>query len=540
MWRTRALVALLLVAAGLTVAVGGGARSAHANPANRLTINGRSVFLNGVNVPWGVDKFGSDIGCNYDANSFESMFSNLQAYGVNSVRFWVHVDGRCSPSFDGNNAVTGVPANFYPNLDDFLGRARNHNVAVLLTLWAPELTFTSSAYLAIRPARTSFINDSGRTQSYIDNVLVPMAQRYNDNPAVLGYEVINEPEFTTASDDVWGSGNGNTGPGDRDLIQLSTMQRFVAQQVVALHKNTSKYVVAAGSGAYKWLSANHVDATVGNWWSDAALRAQVGGSDQQYAYSDFYQVHWYDWEKGDSYDFSPWEGRGPTFYNSDDKPVVIGEMPAKDDAYFTRDTKINDTYNLGYLGYFFWSYNGIDGYGGWADIKDKLKAFHDAHAGEVDLDLGGSGNTGGSGNPGGTGGGNTRSGSWAAKLAAQGGWRNLTQIPNVSGNTSYTATVYLRGSGTIDFRIHAGEWGAELGGNRCTATGSWQPCQIIFDSGGNNRVTFRLTDSTSGGTIYLDDASLSSGGGNLLNNGDFEQGASSWGVESPFAIVQNP
>ncbi|MFI0724156.1 hypothetical protein [Streptomyces sp. NPDC021224] len=67
------------------------------------------------------------------------------------------------------------------------------------------------------------------------------------------------------------------------------------------------------------------------------MKAQVPDADKPYAYSDFYQVHWYDWEKGDGYDFSPWENRGPSFYNDDDNPVIIGEMPAMDDNYFTED-----------------------------------------------------------------------------------------------------------------------------------------------------------------------------------------------------------
>ncbi len=535
-WRRllTAVLALTTVIAGF--AVGAPTAAAAASP-NELYFNGKQIFLNGINVPWGgTDNYGKDLGCAYNASRFETMFDNLQQYGVNSVRFWIHIDGRCSPTFDANNYASGVPADFYANLDDFLARARAHNVAVLLTLWAPEMTTTSPDYLAVRPARTSFINDAGRTQSYLDNVLVPMARRYNDNPALLGYEVINEPEFAIASDDVWGAGNGNVGPGGRDLIQLATMQRFVAQQVVALHRNTSKYVVGAGSAAYKW-SATQGDVTVGNWWSDANLKARVSDADKPYAYSDFYEVHWYDWEKGNGYSFSPWDGRGPGFYNTDGKPVVIGELPAKDDAYFSRDTKIKDSYDLGYAGFMFWSYYGIDGFGGWDDIKYKLKAFRDAHASEVDLNLGGSdvplpspGN----------GGGNTHSGSWAAKLNAGGTWRNLTQQPSVSVNTQYTALVEIRGTGKVDLRVHAGLWGTELGGTTCTATDAWTSCQVVFNTGSNNQVTFRLTDSNAGGIIYLDDATLESGHGNALSNTSFEDGSVNWTAEAPFSIVQNP
>ncbi|MCD0483567.1 cellulase family glycosylhydrolase [Streptacidiphilus sp. ASG 303] len=337
-------------------------------------------------MPWGsTSTFGTDIACAYDPQRFENMFDDLQAYGVNAVRFWLHIDGRCSPVFDADGDVTGVPPHFWEDLDDFLRRARAHDVAVLLTLWAPDMDNTGAAWEQVRPHRTSLITDPSKTRTYIDRVLVPMAERYRHEPALLGYEVMNEPEFAVDSPDVWGA--GSHGPADRDTVPLQTLQRFVAQQVVALHRHTRQDVVAAGSAAYKWLAASGIDATVGNWWSDAALRAVTPPHDRRWAYSDFYEVHWYDWEKGTGYSFSPWDGRGPGAYNSDGKPVVIGELPAADDAYYTRRAKVDDSYALGYAGVLFWSYNAIDGFGGWDDIKDDLKAFRDAHPAEVDLDL---------------------------------------------------------------------------------------------------------------------------------------------------------
>ncbi|MCD0483566.1 cellulase family glycosylhydrolase [Streptacidiphilus sp. ASG 303] len=525
-WSTalhRILLTLAVVCTALaSTAVGAG--TAHAAAPNRIWFNGRNIYLNGVNAPWGsTSTFGTDLGCNYDANRFETMFSDLQTYGVNAVRFWVHVDGRCSPTFTSDNTVSGASSTFYSNLDDLLNRAKNHNVAVLLTLWAPELTFNGSAWTQIRPVRDPFINDASKTQTYIDNVLVPMARRYDSNPALLGYEVINEPEFAVSSSDVWGSSY----PTDRNLIQLSAMQRFVAQQVVALHRNTTKYVNATGSASYKW-NAAHGDVTVGNWWSDDALKAQVPDADKPYAYSDFYQVHWYDWEKGNGYDFSPWENRGPSFYNDDDKPVIIGEMPAKDDTYFTEDYKINESWNEGYLGSFAWSYSGIDGYGSWNDVKDRLKAFHDAHAADIDLNLSGGGSTGG--------GGNARNGSHGVQLAAAGGWRNFGQFPSVSQNSTYTASIWVKGSGTAHLEVDAGQWGARLGEAWCTGGGSsWSQCSVTVGTGGNSQVTWRVSDSTSGGTLYFDDASLDNGSGNVVDDPGLENNSGSWFFESPFS-----
>ena len=315
------------------------------------------------------------------------MFKDLQAHGVNAVRFWVHIDGRCSPTFSDDIQVTGVSKDFYPNLDDFLARAKAHNIGALLTLWAVDLENTDPAYSALRPTRTRFITDPARTQSYIDKVLIPMAHRYDKHPELIGYEVMNEPDFGVASDDVWGAGKGTAGPGQRDVLPLATVQRFIAQQVVALNQNTTKLVNGAGSAAYKWLAEKKPGKAVGNWWSDEALQAQVPEADKKFATNDAYQVHWYDWEKGDGYDFSPWQGNGPSFFNNGNKPTFVGEMPAKDDKSYTVDQKMQLSLDQGYAGYFFWSYNDVDGEGTWGQVKDHLKAFHDAHASDIDLNL---------------------------------------------------------------------------------------------------------------------------------------------------------
>ncbi|NOK57914.1 MAG: hypothetical protein GFH27_549287n218 [Chloroflexi bacterium AL-W] len=142
------------------------------------------------------------------------------------------------------------------------------------------------------------------------------------------------------------------------------------------------------------------------------------------------------------------------------------------------------------------------------------------------------------------GGDNTRNGSWAAKLVTSGNWKSLVQHPTgIAKNTSYVASVWYKGSGKFHLRVHAGVWGAEIANNNtCTASGSWQKCSVSFNTGNNTQLTFRLTNSNGGGTtIYFDDIYMGpSGGGNKLANAGFESGNTSWYVESPFSIVQNP
>ncbi len=510
-------------------------------PQGRININGRNVFLNGINMPWaGVDNFGQDFGCRYNPDNTETMFHNLQAYGANAVRAWVHIDGRCSPTFDKDNKVTGISAQALGDLHDFLTRAKNHNVAVLLTLWSVELEENSGAWVDAHGAdRYKFIADPAKTQTYIDNALIPLANSLNSEPALLGYEVANEMDFGVDSRAVWGD---SPAPATRIVQPLAVVQRFIAQQVVALHKNTTKYVTGVGSASFKWLADKHPGDTVGNWWDDAALRQVTPRSDERFAYNDFLQTHWYDWEKGPkgsggTYSFDPWEDKsGPSFYNAGNKPVVIGENPITDDKFYTPQEKLAKTYEYGYFGNFFWSYYGIDHFGGWDKVKDVVKAFRDAHPADVDLNLnGGSGPTPNADPP--VLNDKSRTGTHLATLVGTGSYRNLHQFVNgLQPNTTYTAQIFTKGTQATEFHIHAGVYGADLGITTCANSINWRACTITFNTGANTQVTFRLTDNKAGNTSYFDDASLTTGTTDVLVNGGFENGDTAWGVEAPFAI----
>ncbi|GAB4217487.1 MAG: hypothetical protein OHK0022_59800 [Roseiflexaceae bacterium] len=138
---------------------------------------------------------------------------------------------------------------------------------------------------------------------------------------------------------------------------------------------------------------------------------------------------------------------------------------------------------------------------------------------------------------------NTRNGSWAAKVSPGATYSNLYQTAgSIATNTSYTASVYIKGSGSLHLRVLAGSWGSEITtNNNCTASGSWQACSVTFNTGSNTQLTFRITNPDGGATIYLDDAFLGQAGGtNRLSNPGFESGSASWGVASPITIVQNP
>ncbi len=155
-----------------------------------LTYNGEAYFLNGTNIAW--NHFGCDIGSHYqygtmyDALWFENMFSDCNVKGINTVRLWIHCDGRGSPEFDANNYVTGLDNNFFIHFDDILRRAENHNIMIIPCLWSFDMTkdYTNVAGM-YGGMHADLIQDTLKTRSYINNALIPMVQRYANSCNLL-------------------------------------------------------------------------------------------------------------------------------------------------------------------------------------------------------------------------------------------------------------------------------------------------------------------------------------------------------------------
>jgi predicted alpha-1,2-mannosidase len=147
--------------------------------------------------------------------------------------------------------------------------------------------------------------------------------------------------------------------------------------------------------------------------------------------------------------------------------------------------------------------------------------------------------------------GNTHGGTWAirAALPAAAGFSNISQAPTgLPTNTSYVASLWIKGTGSVQLYIKNGNWGADIAGAtvRCNATASWTQCTTpAFNTGANTQITYIIQDSYGddpAGTVYIDNMFLGiSGGTNRLTNPGLESGDVNWGhSNSVFTIVQNP
>src|SRR5579883_2522050 len=167
------------------------ARRPRATP-DRVSALGGSWFAVGYNYPWhryNYD-FGDDAGENIHGQyaALDAQLADLQASGTHVTRWYVFNDGERYPLFDRNGQVTGLPASFYQNFDDMLALASAHNVYVIPVLWDSPVAKRGRNHAAV-------ITDAGVRQSYLDNVLRPLLQRYGRNPTILAWSVMNEPDW---------------------------------------------------------------------------------------------------------------------------------------------------------------------------------------------------------------------------------------------------------------------------------------------------------------------------------------------------------
>lgn len=118
-------------------------------------------------------------------------------------------------------------------------------------------------------------------------------------------------------------------------------------------------------------------------------------------------------------------------------------------------------------------------------------------------------------------------------LPASPNWTSLHQQPSVAANQTYIASVWIKGSGSVE--LDAMYNSTNLATAKCTVTPSWTQCSTpAFSTGSYSNIRFQIKDSYSGAaTMYVDDCFLGiSGGTNILSNPAFESGSTGWGIDA--------
>lgn len=317
----------------------------------KFMVGDKELWLNGVNAPW--DKW-NDFGGGFNFEFWQDHFQKLHNSGVNAARIWIVCNGDVGMVISADGTFDGATTAHWEDLDNLFYLAEQYQIYIMATVQSfDNFKDQNQNYEAWR----ALIQDSDKTDRFVDNYIVPLVQRYGKSDYFWSVDLCNEPDWIVENEEC----------GKLDWLYL---EQYYAKAAAAIHAN-SDVLVTVGMGMIKYNS----DSQQGNKISDSELQSVITDDkyDKSLAYVDFYSTHWYTWMQGMwGYPF----GESPTDFGLDGtKPSVIGECPAvATDTDFDITSAYEDAYNNGWNGVFAWKTSGSDdGCGLWLDIQPAIE-----------------------------------------------------------------------------------------------------------------------------------------------------------------------
>ena len=249
---------------------------------------------------------------------------------------FIFADGGAAPEFTptGEVSTPGFDEYFFQDFDALLEIARQRNLLlmpVLLDFWWCDLPKQVSGVQL--GGHSDIIRDVSKRQTFLDNALKPLIQRYASHPHILAWDVINEPEW--AIQDIPNAFQVG------DPVTLQQMRDFVSDCADVI-RTYSSHGVTVGSARRKWLQ----------YWVGLGL--------------DLYQFHWYDhFAAEEPFPWPPYAELGL------DKPCVVGEVPTANTAHSVEEY-LEAARAGGYHGLLAWSYRARDEYSDFSRARQHL------------------------------------------------------------------------------------------------------------------------------------------------------------------------
>lgn len=375
---------------------------------NRIDYNGQKLFLSGSNLAWVI--YGNDIGLGTtDTTTIANWMIQMHQHGGNSMRWWLHTNGTASPVFNSNNIVTG-PGTTIAEIKKVLDLAWDREIGIDLCLWSFGM-LDGGLSTGVINRNYLLLTDTSYTNAYIRNCLTPMVEALKGHPAIITWEIFNEPEGMS-SEYGWTTGG---------RVPMSTIQRFINLCAGAIHRadpnakvtngaqtlGTLTDVLAkrpAGVGLNLTTMSESEKKSLENWFNSkyrAALTAEqivpiiqklatanhnyysddrliTAGGDQQ-GILDFYSVHYYS-QNGSSvspilYPASHWNLT---------KPTVVAEFAVQNTDGVQKELVYEVLYQNGYAGSLAWSWTDVN-LSSHADMLAGMQSLWDKHRPDVDL-----------------------------------------------------------------------------------------------------------------------------------------------------------
>jgi endo-1,4-beta-mannosidase len=321
----------------------------------RILVDSSPVYLHGTNYPWmvkngksnygldfGVNLWGTHEGVSTNLKQVEDDFAEMERLGFNTLRWFVFTDGRGGIRFDIDGMPISVADKFFEDIEAALLIAQRHRVRIIFVLmdflWLRK-TIPSDSTRSINHFDVVKTNVGRRL--LVENIFVPVFERFAGHPSILAWEVMNEPDWVVS--DLAPKQNNNSGY-EMPLDEFKDFVRTVADAVHVYARGR----VTVGGGLIKNM----------NVWDDDALDL------------DFLQVHTYNDFLNQSTDHTLFDRSFEALGLR--RPLLIGEFTTNGRKAFDVGRNYYDislwdylTYSHagGFAGALFWSFNGVDGCG---------------------------------------------------------------------------------------------------------------------------------------------------------------------------------
>lgn len=290
-------------------------------------MDGNKLFPVGVNYAW------YNWSYEFSDNNWTSNFARIKSdmdtmatKGIHSLRWWVFPDLAYGPLWSGSaegSLCTGLPSKWVDHMKETCDYALSKNIKIYWTITSFDCARADDSV-----DHDDVIDNDTVRKSFLDNAMKPILEALGNHEGVMGWDIINEPEWIV-------NGEDNGAPnGKGESFPLADMRDYIKTTCEYIHQY-AKQPVSFGSANMKWLGAQF------DLWDGLGL--------------DFYDFHWYDWAT--PY-FNP--VTTPASSLKLDKPVIIGEMmPNTSGSSLKMSHKqvLDAIYKNGYAGYMLWSWN---------------------------------------------------------------------------------------------------------------------------------------------------------------------------------------
>jgi hypothetical protein len=381
---------------------------------NRIRYNHQDLYLSGANLAW--LSFANDLGRGFaDSATFGDILLQMHDHGGNAIRWWLHTNGTVTPEFNVSGLVIGPGASTIQDLKKALDMAWQREIGVDLCLWSFDMLRSSNDTTVLNRNRL-MLTDTNYTRAYINNCLIPMVNSLKHHPAIIAWEIFNEPE---------GMSN-EFGWSDIQHVPMSAIQRFVNLCAAAIHRTDSAALVTNGTWSFKALtdvseavlskvapasspltSAElqraaallkqkyrlslttdeiilHLQRVAAlpnhNYYADSLL---IGAGGDPEGFLDFFSVHYYAGiNPSNPGSVSPF--RHPVTAWQLDKPVIVAEFAMQDTSMVPKAYQYETLYQYGYAGALPWSWTDVN-FSSHDDMLAGMQWMWDHHRPDVDL-----------------------------------------------------------------------------------------------------------------------------------------------------------